>query len=571
VQRTLEIAAQNERLGQQAEELAMQTEKLKELDEVKSRFFANISHEFRTPLTLILNPLLDKLAVLRREPATAGVTVRAGELEVMSRNAQRLLQLINQLLDLSKIESGRMPLALQPGDLKGLLKVVFASFSSLAEHHRIRLTLQLPDEPLRRQYDEDKLEKVLYNLLSNAFKFTSEGGEVLLQAATAPDAARSLVPAVQITVRDNGRGMTADERERVFDRFYQGKRHYADAQGTGIGLALTRELVELHGGQIRVESRPGEGSCFTVTLPLLAVADGTTVTALVATGEVPAATEADEASDTSQNGRDAEETALLPAGEERPLVLLVEDNDDLRAYMRNHLSGTYRVLESGNGAQGLAMALDLMPDLVISDWMMPEMDGIELCERMKTDARTSHVPVILLTALTAGDAKRKGLETGADEYLTKPFDPAELLLRMGNLLENRRRQRDYFRREIRLEPTQTVVASADEKFLRRLMQIVEERMGDSDFSVEEFSREAGLSRVHLHRKLKALTDQAPGDFVRMMRLKRAAQLLDARAGNIAEIAYQVGFNNLSYFSKCFREQFGVLPNEYIKQKTGSYR
>jgi DNA-binding response OmpR family regulator len=268
---------------------------------------------------------------------------------------------------------------------------------------------------------------------------------------------------------------------------------------------------------------------------------------------------------------DAEAATLSPVDGERPLVLLVEDNDDLRTYMRNHLSGTYRVIESGNGAQGLAMALDLMPDLVISDWMMPEMDGIELCERMKTDARTSHIPVILLTALTAGDSRRKGLETGADEYLTKPFDPAELHLRAGNLLENRRRQRDYFSREIRLEPTQAVVASADEKFLRRVMQIVEERMGDSDFSVEEFSREAGLSRVHLHRKLKALTDQAPGDFVRMMRLKRAAQLLDARAGNIAEIAYQVGFNNLSYFSKCFREQFGVLPNEYIKQKAGPDR
>jgi signal transduction histidine kinase/DNA-binding response OmpR family regulator/ligand-binding sensor domain-containing protein len=567
-QRTVEIAAQNETLGQQAEELAMQTEKLKELDEAKSRFFANISHEFRTPLTLILSPLLDKLALLHRQPAATGVTMRAGELEVMSRNARRLLQLINQLLDLSKLESGKMPLALQPGDLKALLNIVHASFSSLAEHQRIGLTLQLPDEPLRRQYDEDKLEKVLYNLLSNAIKFTPEGGEVRLQAATVPDAARPHVPAVQITVRDNGRGMTADELERVFNRFYQGKRHYADAQGTGIGLALTRELVELHGGHIGVESRPGEGTAFTVTLPLLPAADVAPVTVPTATG-VTGTTGVDGGFTNDSGAADAEAIAFSPVDGERPLVLLVEDNDDLRTYMRNHLSGTYRVIESGNGAQGLAMALDLMPDLVLSDWMMPEMDGIELCERMKTDARTSHIPVILLTALTAGDSRRRGLETGADEYLTKPFDPAELHLRVGNLLENRRRQRDYFSREIRLEPTQAVVASADEKFLRRVMQIVEERMGDSDFSVEEFSREAGLSRVHLHRKLKALTDQAPGDFVRMMRLKRAAQLLDARAGNIAEIAYQVGFNNLSYFSKCFREQFGVLPNEYIKQKAGA--
>jgi YesN/AraC family two-component response regulator len=248
-----------------------------------------------------------------------------------------------------------------------------------------------------------------------------------------------------------------------------------------------------------------------------------------------------------------------------PVVLVVEDNEDLRAYIRLHLQTRYRIEECENGSQGLAIAQEIIPDLIISDWMMPQMNGIELCGHLKKDTRTSHIPIILLTALSSQDAKLKGLETGADEYLTKPFNTEELDKRIFNLIENRRKLREYFSREIRLEPTQQVVSSAEEKFLKRVMQIVEEKMGDSEFSVDELSQEVGLSRVHLHRKLKALTGESASDFIRMMRLKRAAQLLEARAGNIAEIAYQVGFNTLSYFSKCFKEQFGVLPNEYIRK------
>ncbi len=583
-QRTYELAQKNRVLCEQSEELALQTQKLKELDEVKSHFFANISHEFRTPLSLILNNLVDTLSGADRDPQQRQVPVAVANLQVMSRNARRLLQLINQLLDLSKVESGNMQLALQNGDLKQLLNLVFASFSSMAEMHKIRFELRLPDAPLLCRYDEDKVEKILYNLLSNAFKFTPAQGSILLELSCEPAAVQQDDSFIQIRVQDSGPGIAADQLAHVFNRFYQGKKYYTDAQGTGIGLALTKELVELHQGQIWVESTEGNGATFVIRLPYVPAAGGPAAGDPVtgdpvagdrAVGENRFETAPRPASHLAYQmltlpeqltGEKQEVMNTAAAQEEQPTVLVVEDNEDLRNYIKRHLETHYRVLECVNGKQGLALAQEAMPDLVISDWMMPELDGLGMCQQLKTDERTSHIPLIMLTALATTDARLKGLETGADDYLTKPFNAQELQIRIQNMLENRRKQRAYFSRVIRLEPTQLTIVSADEKFLRRIMQIVEERMTDSEFSVEEFSREAGLSRVHLHRKLKALTGQSPSDFIRMMRLKQAAQLLTARAGNIAEVAYQVGFNNLSYFSKCFREEFGILPNEYIQRK-----
>ncbi|GAB3169188.1 ATP-binding protein [Telluribacter humicola] len=560
--RTREVADKNILLSKQTRELATQAEKLQELDQVKTRFYANISHEFRTPLTLILNNLLDKLTNTQKAPAQEQVTVGVHELKVMSRNAQRLLQLINQLLDLSKLESGKMVLKRQDGDLRQVLRVVHASFTSLAEYQRVNFELQLPDDPLLCQFDEDKLEKILYNLLSNAFKFTPADGSVLLKAEVVPSYILSNSKEVLLTVQDSGHGILPDQLSHVFDRFFQGEQHYTDAQGTGIGLALVKELVELHQGQITVASEPGKGACFQVRLPLIPALS----TPLVGTV------------DTSEAFKElvlpvevypieiGSDFILAQSGsarqEDKPIVLVVEDNHDLRDYIRNQLAPLYQVLESTNGAEGLALAKETIPDLIISDRMMPVMDGNELCTQLKSQVTTSHIPVILLTALASVEEKVKGLETGADDYLTKPFDARELHVRVQNLIKSRQKLREYFGREIRLEPTKKVVQSVEEKFLKQVMQIVEDRMGDSDFSVDELSREVGMSRVHLHRKLKALTDKSPSEFIRMIRLKQAAQLLDARAGNIAEVAYQVGFNNLSYFSKCFREQFGLLPNEY---------
>jgi signal transduction histidine kinase/DNA-binding response OmpR family regulator len=556
-QRTKEIAEKNEQLSRQ-------TRQLQELDGAKSRFFANISHEFRTPLTIILNSLQDKLSFLRQHQEQSEVEVSSTELGLMSRNASRLLGLINQLLDISKIESGKMNLELQNGNLQQLLQVSFASFASMATHRQIHFELEVPGEPLLYRYDEDKLEKILYNLLSNAFKFTPNGGNILLKAevtSSLPNTSK-----VRISVQDNGPGIAPGELENIFDRFYQGKQYYTDAQGTGIGLALSKELAELHGGRIWAESQPGKGALFVVELSLLPSTGETLHAGTSTPDEYTLASQFAEATLPSGQLLSASPVSA-ESQEELPLVLIAEDNEDLRTYIRRHLANHYRIKECENGVEALAIAQELIPDLIISDWMMPRMDGLELCGHLKNDTRTSHIPVILLTALATHDAKMRGLQQGADDYLTKPFSTEELDRRISNLIENRRKLREHFSREIRLEPTRQVVASVDEKFLQRVMQVVEERMGDADFSVDELSREVGLSRVHLHRKMKALTGESASDFIRMMRLKRAAQLLDSRAGNIAEVAYQVGFNTLSYFSKCFKEQYGLLPNEYIRKGT----
>ncbi|MDQ3292505.1 MAG: response regulator, partial [Bacteroidota bacterium] len=450
-QRTQEVALKNEQLSQQAEKLAAQTEKLQELDQAKSRFFANISHEFRTPLTLILNNLLDKLSFRTPDAEQTQVPVKVSELKVMSRNARRLLQLINQLLDLSKIESGRLLLEQQTGDLKQLLKVIFASFSSLADYQHVKFELQLPDEPLVCQYDEDKVEKILYNLLSNAFKFTPSGGVVSLETKLLP-VTNSTASVIQITVQDSGPGLNPEQLEKVFERFYQGQQYYADAQGTGIGLALAKELTELHQGRIWVESEPGKGAAFIVQLPFIPSTEERLTDSKI-TSQKAVFSDLSSISEEITSPPKANELPITSNGlEELPLILVVEDNEDLRAYIRTHLEGNYRVVESINGVQGLAMAQEAIPDLIISDWMMPEMDGIALCERLKTDIRTSHIPIIMLTALATPEAKVTGLETGADDYLTKPFDSKELLVRISNLIENRRKLREYFSREIRLEP-----------------------------------------------------------------------------------------------------------------------
>lgn len=550
-----QLETQTRQLEGQAETLATQARQLQELDEVKSRFFANISHEFRTPLTLIIGTLTEKMRSLT--DATDAV-FRWNEVSVMNRNAQRLLQLINQLLDLSKIESGNMELKLQTGVINDLLLINSASFSSMAEQRNIQYTVNLPADRLTVNYQADQLEKVITNLLSNAFKFTPKGGSISLSAQRIT---KNEKPVVQIAVDDTGTGIAAEQVDRVFERFYQGTTSLVgDQPGTGIGLSLVKEVVQLHGGSIRVESKTGPGARFVVELPFVESTEtgGPALFSGRALAEglpfVPETSEPD---------------SVAQANDDRPTLLIVEDNDDLRMFIRNQLRKHYRILERENGALGLETALENIPDLIVSDWMMPEMDGVELCRRIKTDERTSHIPVIMLTALATQDNKLTGLETGADDYLTKPFDSRELLVRVQNLIESRRKLRERFSRELRIEPTEIAVTSADEKFLKRVMKIVEDNLGNSAFSAEDFGREVGLSRMQLHRKLTALTGQSASDFIRLMRLKRAAQLLGGQAATVSEIAYEVGFNSLSYFAKAFREQFGVLPNEYASRSNAS--
>lgn len=535
----------NHQLVSQSKQLQEQADKLRELDKVKSTFFANISHEFRTPLTLILNSLSDRISAVQSSADKGELE----QLEVMFRNARRLLNLINQLLDLSKLEAGHMKLSTENCDLAEILKVVHGSFSSLSVSRQIQFTLEAPGNVICR-LDIDKVEKILYNLLSNAFKFTPVAGSIELKAAQVNDA-------IQITVCDSGRGIPQEQLSHVFNRFYQGKQYYSDEQGTGIGLALTKELVELHGGKIWVES-DHNGTCFYLQLPFVPpVKEAVTFPITMSLPEdvtilgtpVPI-------SETTEPG------AISPTNDTgRPSILLIEDNEDLRNYIKRHLVENYDVIVTDNGRMGLEKAIETIPDLVITDWMMPEMDGLAVCKQLRTDERTSHIPIIMVTALASDDAKFQGLETGADDYLTKPFDNRELNIRIKNLVDSRKLLRERYSRELHLGPKKLQVSSMDEKFLEKVMQAVETYMGEPDFNMEKFGQEVGLSRMQLHRKLKALTGESPGDFLRTMRLKRARRLLEARSGSVSEVAYEVGFNNLSYFSKCYREQFGITPNE----------
>ncbi|RYF77752.1 MAG: response regulator, partial [Cytophagaceae bacterium] len=554
--KNLQLEVQTTQLEQQAVILTNQAHKLQELDEAKSRFFTNVTHEFRTPLTLILGTLSNKLHQLAGNEET---TIREGEVTVMHRNAQRLLQLINQLLDLSKIESGQLQLSLHTDDIKPLVTLLTALFSSLADQRHIQFAVSLSSDQLPVSHDADQLEKVITNLLSNAFKFTPDGGHISVSANSTTIAGE---PFVQLIIDDTGIGIATADRELVFERFYQGTHAQADRQpGTGIGLSLVKEIVHRHNGTIRIEDKPDQGTRVVVLLPQASSIPADIRLSDLKLGQPITVFQATEP-------RLIPEPLPVNQGvDNRPLVLVVEDNADVRAFICDQMRVHYRVLESKNGLLGLTMAQENVPDLIISDWMMPDMGGVELCRRIKTDERTCHIPFILVTALSTQGNRLAGLETGADDYLTKPFDSRELLIRTQNLIANRRQLHERFSREIRVQPKDITVTSADEKFLLRVLKIVDENLGNSDFSVEQFGHDVGLSRMQLHRKLMALTGQAAGDFIRQMRLKRAAQLLGCQSATVSEIAYEVGFNSLSYFAKCFREQFGVAPNEYYNQQT----
>ncbi len=537
-----------ERLQASLEIERVAAEKLRELDALKSQFFANISHEFRTPLAVITGTV-EKLG---REDAS--LAERRRDYQTIDRYAGRLLQLINQLLDLSQLDARKLALQPQPGDLAAFLGFVTDSFASLFAHKQITYRCHLPGLLLWVQYDADGLQKILTNLLSNALKFTPEGGSVEVTVeADRRDEART---ALQIVVRDTGIGIPADQLPRVFDRFYQADASLTRAyEGTGIGLTLVKELVALHGGTLGVESTTGRGTTFTVRLPLAncpPVADGETAKGGRCAGTgCPAGGVGEEAGE-----------APAPQGRLPVQLLVVEDNADLRYFISRQLGSQYRVLAEADGRKGWERATQAVPDLIISDVMMPGMDGVSLCRKLKSDPRTRHIPVILLTARANPESRLRGLQHGADDYLTKPFGLGELEARVKNLLESRR-TRPAPVKPFAPGPREVVAPSADDRFLRRALEIMEVHMGNAAFDVETFSREAGLSRAHLHRKLTALAGMAPNEFIRTMRLKRAASLLEQHSGNVSEIAYQVGFSTLNYFTKCFRRQYGQTPSEYL--------
>ena len=537
-ERTKEIELKNDLLQGQAE-------KLKEMDKIKSNFFANISHEFRTPLTLIVGPLSDS--------KTTGASITQKHMDMMKSNADRLLRLVNQLLDLSKLETGELKLQAAKRNVVPFIKGLAMSFESLAINEEKTLEVICENNGIELFFDGEKLEKIIFNLLSNAFKFTDAKGNITLALINRSDK-------VVITVRDTGAGIEPDQLSRVFDRFYQVDGSQTRLQeGSGIGLALTKELVDLHHGTIEVISEAGEGTEFRVTLLKGEehFAPGEVVEEIVDDHIPSSVVPADNISEDINKTEVSEDP-----DEDQLIVLIVEDNDDVRTYISDYLSPHYAILERKNGKEGLDAAREKIPDLVVSDVMMPEMDGFELTNHLKTDQKTSHIPVILLTAKAGGEDKIEGLETGADDYLTKPFDGKELVARINNLIKLRQQLRDRFSKEIMLEPAAIAAPSIEEKFIKQLIDSIEGHMSDPDLSVEKLSDMMAMSRIHLHRKLKALTDQSASQFIRTIRLKRAKQLLAQKSATVTEIAYQVGFNNISYFAKCFREQFGVLPSEF---------
>lgn len=528
------------------EKARAEADHIKDLDEIKSRFFANISHEFRTPLTLIRGPLqqIEEQSGAAEMPDNGTVNVSWRKLKTMRRHTDRLLELVNQLLDLSRLDSGKMKLTVSKGDVIQVLRTLAASFESMAERKQIHYHMHFPEKNQIAYYDRDKLEKIVTNLLGNAFKYTPEKGSVSLIVET--DEKR-----LRLSVVDSGPGIGKKELDKVFDRFYQAEGN--EDKGSGIGLALVKELTDLYRGQISVSSDPGSGSRFRVSLPIDAAAFKPDETNYVA---VPESNET-----FSDNGGEAPLGAKAQSGPDLPVLLVVEDNTDLRNLIIEIVQPEYRVVQAVNGKEGYELALQEIPDVIVSDVMMPLMDGFTLAGKIKKDERTSHIPIILLTAKASQAHKIAGLETGADDYLTKPFDYKELLTRLRNLLNQRKLLRKKFAGEIILKPSEISVNSADENFLTKVMQAIEANMGEEDFGVEELSREVAMSRSQLHRKLIALTGQSPSEVLRNTRLLRAKELLQKKAASPSEVAFRVGFSSHTYFSKCFKEEFGISPSE----------
>ncbi len=543
--RTHEIAKKNLRLKEQADQLSSQAEHLKEMDQIKSRFFANISHEFRTPITLIKGPINDLLKKKEEK-------LPLEKAEMIDRNAGRLQRLVNQLLDLSKLDAGSLELENKKGDLNSFLRALCSAFSSHAEQREMDYQISIPSKVLEVSFDHDKVEKIIYNLLSNAFKYTPDQGKVEFRAIEDKD---QLV----IKVSDNGRGIPEDLLQNIFERFFQvDSSTTREQEGTGIGLALTKELVTLMQGRIQVESKVGKGTTFIITFPISAFSKGMRITKTIAAVEAGGY---DRFHDKME--KSAVQSDLDP---QAPLILIVEDNSDMRSYISDYLKNTYRVLEAMHGLAGLEIAVKEIPDLVITDLMMPQMDGSSLCERLKLDERTSHIPVIMLTAKAQRDDKIEGLKIGADDYLTKPFDGQELLVRVDNLIQQREQLRERFSKQMTLQPKGVVITSLDEQFLQKLQGLIEQNLSDGSFGSPEMQRAMAMSKTQLHRKMKALTNEAPGEFLKNYRLKRAVQILAKQGDSITQIAYTVGFNSPSHFTSSFKDLYGISPSEYVKRE-----
>lgn len=543
--RSQKITEQNQIKKIQAERSLAEIQRMKDLDEVKTRFFANISHEFRTPLALIKGPL-EQAEKLAKSGAEKSVELSEKTFGLVKKNTIRLQMLVNQLLDLSKIESGNLNLKLSQGSLMPFLRSHVFSFESWAERKNISLNTHFSGEFDAAYYDKDKLEKILNNLLSNAFKYTPEGGTVSVNTNLTKEF-------LTVEISDTGNGIHQQEINKIFDRFYQVEGN--EDKGSGIGLALTKELVSIQNGQIHVHSEKGRGTTFKVRLP-------------ICLEKLPEMVKLDKESDPSiapefptkiSNKIPVEENQDLKNHEE--VVLLVEDNQDLQSFIAEILAVKYKVIKANDGLQGERMAFEHIPDLVVSDVMMPKKDGYELCTALKNNVKTSHIPIMMLTAKAGQTNKMAGLTQGADAYLTKPFDADELILRAQNLIKARKKIWDHFK-SMDLSAVQDLnLSSVDDTFLQKVIAFIKENIDNELLSVEDIASNVGFSRAQLHRKLKALTNKSTGQLVNEIRLNTAKHMLTQKVGSVSEIAYSVGYSNMSYFTKSFKAKFGVLPSK----------
>ena len=510
-----------------------------EANKAKLQFFTNISHELRTPLTLIADPVNyiihdDNLNSQQRSM-----------LQIVQRNVLVLTQLVSEILDFRKVQNGKMELRLSDFNLTESMKQWIKLFSASAQKKHIAISMDAPDTIMLRA-DQDKIERICYNLLSNALKYTSEGGEISLMAKE--EGGR-----VMISVADNGCGISSDELPYIFNRFYQAKNA---GRGTGIGLAIVKAFTELHHGEVSATSIEGKGSTFTIHIPVRQKGEVTNQP----TEKIEQLVEPSSAEEVPNQARHIDEL-IQPYQTDKPEVLIIDDNIDIRTYLRSVLSEKYNVSEAADGKAGLELARKIVPDIVLSDIMMPVMDGLAFCQQLKTDKAISHIPVILLTARSLDEQRAEGYDHGADAYLSKPFSLRLLLSRIDNLIESRKKLNQTWSKGVEDDEIGNISNEIDKSFLKQLRKIIQENLANSDLSVEQIGDEIGLSRVQLYRKVKALTGYSPVEIVRKARLTRARHLLQTTERTVSEVAYAVGFSTPSYFSKCYKDEFGENPKK----------
>lgn len=554
-----ELKRLNVELGEKNGELKRLNEEVLELTHSRLVFFTNISHELRTPLTLIADPVEMLLE-------DTGIKGKSRELlKMVQRNALALQQLVSNILDFRKIQNGKMELKLYRFDIVKTLTMWVSDFQLTAERKQIRLHLDVDDLKGSHEMiaDQEKISRIVFNLLSNALKYTPAGGEIFVSLK---DEGANL----RLDVKDTGKGISQDEADKIFERFFQAK---GAASGTGIGLALVKSFVELHHGEARVESEPGKGSDFIVVIPREQEGDSqvihndvdivdNSVNVSASTGKNVVDESVLQYIDDGDRSH-GKVQQLVSENTNRPTVLVIDDNTDIRQYERTLLQDEYIVLEAADGKEGLSVAIKEVPDLVICDVMMPVMDGLEFTEQLKTNTATSHIPVIMLTAKNLEEHRAEGYEHGADSYITKPFHSKVLLARIENLLRQRQLLKNLYQgtKEAEKEISEAHLEDRDRQFLKQLQAIIQQNLSDSEFGVEDMGQQIGLSRVQLYRKVKAMTGSSVVDLLRKARLAKAKRLLETRSMSVSEVAYDVGFSAPSYFTKCFKDEYGMLPGD----------